>query len=49
MTEDTVVLIGVIVVCYAVAIVIVKRTKGRKSTALIDGLTRALLWLVAAK
>ncbi len=49
MTEDTVVLIGVIVVCYAVAIVIVKRTKGRKSTGLIDSLTRALLWLVASK
>lgn len=44
---EKVVVIVVIVVCYAVAIVIVKRSKGRKGAALIESLTRVLLWLVA--
>jgi len=49
MLEETLIQIVVIVVCYAVAIVIVKRTKGRKSTTLLDSLTSALLALVLRK
>lgn len=43
-------LLLVIVLCYAVAIVLVTRPKGRnnrKGEALIEGLTRLLLWVVA--